>query len=288
MQPFGVRHYSATLIAPRTRGCYLYRACARVVDGPERRDNCSGLFELRVGDLPPEQRLCAGRNFRAVGDGYGLVFANERFYLLDRASARIYAYRPSGLRDAAADISLPAASYPNALAFANDRFYITTATMVHAYSLTGAREPANDFELESSIKVMAFGDDHFFVSDRVHDNQIHVYNSSGERAPHLDFTLMPEHVSPQGLAYVDGRLYVLHWAGDVHAYLPSGVRDPDFDFDFREHSLRRFTRQLTFFNNRFYTIESGIVRVTRPPWIGRRNTNVATAVSLRKSPETGP
>ena len=284
MTPFHYANHSMSLIAPRAPGCYFYHAClARLENETYWRNNCTGIFELHVGDLPPEERLCDGRSFRVSADAYGLVFANERFYVLNRSPSRIYAYRPSGFRDAGADLRLSSVSYPaGGLAFANDRLYVRTGRMVRAYGSTGVRDPDRDFELESSGGAITFGDGRFYALARTED-EIHVYAASGTREPDLDFTLMPEHRDPQGMTYVDGRLYLPDWAGRVHAYLPSGARDPDFDFDFGEHHIRGFTRHLAFFNDRFYMIDTGsrTALVTRPGWTSSPAAAASTSSASR-------
>ena len=76
-----------------------------------------------------------------------MAFANGRFYVVDWADDKVYAYTASGGRDAAADFDLDRDNrVPAGLAFANGRFYVVNGTddKVYAYTASGGRVSGDD------------------------------------------------------------------------------------------------------------------------------------------------
>ena len=146
----GTSDKSIGLNAPSSAGMYYYGACVASVSGESNTDNnCSGGVSITVSD---------GGDGGQGGDGgttfdldrnnnpQDILYANDRFYVLDLEGARIYGYGSDGQRDATADFRLDS-GVPQSITFANDRFYVVDDgdDKVYVYTSSGQRDAAADF-----------------------------------------------------------------------------------------------------------------------------------------------
>ena len=152
------------------------------------------------------------------GDAFGIAYANGKFYVVDQGDDKVYAYNTSGSRAAASDFDLdPNVSNPVGVAFANDRFYILDVgwDRIWVHGISGQRELAADFFLRSedvdepNVRPSAIT----YANGRLHiasyNGKVYAYQTSGQRNPASDFDLHAEYESPWGIAYADGRFFVV-------------------------------------------------------------------------------
>ena len=108
---------------------------------------------------------------------------------------------------------------------------------MYAYTASGDRDPAADFELfddDGNPEGITYADGRFFVEeagfwDGDYRGYVYAYTASGDRDPAADFELVNS--GPRGIAYADGRFFVVDWLDEkVYAYTASGDRDPTADF----------------------------------------------------------
>ncbi len=129
-----------TLTAPSTAGTYYYAACVDPVSGEsDTGNNCSSAVTVTAS---ASQMASAGFDLASAnGNPQGIVFANDRFFVVDRTRAKVYAYQTSGQRDSASDFDLDSANEnAEGITFANNRFFVVDRTddMVYAYSAGAA------------------------------------------------------------------------------------------------------------------------------------------------------
>ena len=176
----------------------------------------------------------------------GIVYgANDRFHVLYDSSA--LAYTTSGERDPTADLKDVPGARSNwkmigGIAYANGGFYVTTQARhgyatwgnspqdndhrrVYAFSATGERTPAADFDLvvrdaNSNPNGIAYVDSRFFVLDG-HDRRAYAYSDSGQRIARADVHMrdqktnstgtssFPAYGSPENMTSAYGLLYVI-------------------------------------------------------------------------------
>ena len=117
-------------------------------------------------------------------------------------------------------------------AYANDRFYFLRwqDDKVYAYTGTGQHDPDNDFDLPdvSIFDRLAYANDRFYVFNvqEFNDQRLFAYTGTGQRDASNDVLLQLDNYSRLlGVAYANGRIYVLTRQGNVYAYTTSGDRD---------------------------------------------------------------
>ena len=115
-----------------------------------------------------------------------ITYTNDRFYVADFLSLKIYGYTGSGQRDAAADFDLAENNInPFGITYTNDRFYVVDngdngGDQVFAYTDSGQRDEDADFNVTSSDPFgIIFVNDLFYVVD-AGDNAVYAYTSSGQ------------------------------------------------------------------------------------------------------------
>ena len=87
------------------------------------------------------------------------------------------------------------------------------------------------------------------------DGKVYAYTAVGARDADKDFDLSLDNGEPEGIAYADGRFFVVDDAGGkVYAYHPSGARDTSFDFDLDPSNS--IPVGITHANSRFYVVDS--------------------------------
>ena len=145
------------------------------------------------------------------------------------------------------------------IAFANGRFHIVDLVdgRVYAYTASGRRDPAADFDLHQdngNPTGIAFGNGRFHVVDWL-DARIYAYTASGRRDPAADFDLHQDNGSASGIAFANERLHVVDLADDkVYAYTASGQRDPAGDFDL--HHDNGIPTGIAFADGLFHIVDS--------------------------------
>ena len=202
-----------------------------------------------------------GGNSNAVG----IVFANERIYVVDSISDKVFAYSESGQREATSDFDLDDANVlPDGIAFVNERFYVVDwfRQKVYGYTASAQRDAAADFDLDDdsgSADGIAFANGRFYIVDRS-DNKVYAYSASGQRDAAADFDLLDDFAFAVGMDFADGRFYVVNSFRDkVYAYTESGQYDSAGDFDLHEDNNR--PDGIGYGNDRFYVVDTASDRV---------------------------
>ena len=126
----------------------------------------------------------ANFDLRLFDDGSsGIAFAGGRFHVVNEYTEKVYAYTASGERDPDADFFLQHHDgypyRPQAMVHVDGRLHILDANshtndknMVYAYTLSGQRDPAADFETPANIDVprgMAYANGRFHLTAQEDD-----------------------------------------------------------------------------------------------------------------------
>lgn len=238
---------------------------------------------------PDTARPAAGFDLH-VGNSYplGITYANDRFYVVASelndagvvaGSQKVYAYSRTGERDRASDFDLADDIFPVGIAYANDRFYVTTIDekssgyeKVYVYSRSGRRHEASDFVISDETDAplgVTFANDKLYVAinpEYTDVTKVFAYDVSGKRDTSSDFDLfdeVKEDALPHGITYANERLYVVVISGvfgsspasrTVYAYRLSGKRDPASDFDLEDDNGNAFG--IVYANDSFYVVDS--------------------------------
>ena len=176
-------------------------------------------------------------------------------------------------------------------AYANDRFYFLRwqTNKVYAYTKTGQHDPDNDFDVPSVnlFDRFAYVNGRFYIFRILGDSdKIFAYTETGQRDASNDL-LLPDGVdSPQGIAFADGRLYVVtRQGGRVYAYTASGVRDAAADFNLDDEN--RSPRGIVHANGRFYVLNEFPGRVYAYTSSGDRDATADFALACDNSSAAG-
>ena len=203
----------------------------------------------------------------------GIAYAQGRFYVVDHGDWKVYAYRGSDFRrDEAADFDL---HYQNAdpvgIEYAEGRFYVTDTFgawtgKVYAYrGSDGRHDEAADFDLSLSRRVgirgIAYAEGRFYVATGTASYaKVYAYRGSdGRRDEGADFDLNSGSygsgsINPRGIAYGEGRFYVLEGRDWVYAYRGfDGARDEAADFELADYN--RYSRGITYAEGRLYVLD---------------------------------
>ena len=197
----------------------------------------------------------------------GITYADGRFYILNNSHRRVYAYEGTGERDASAEFDLhPDNNYPTGIAYANGRFHIVDYIddKVYAYRADGQRDAWADFDLHAnngSPYGIVFADGRFHVVD-YQDNKVYAYRVDGQRDEAADIALnwdygvypYPTRPYPYGIAYADGRFYVVDLNADkVLAYGTDGELDSSVGFYLSEDN--QFPLDIVYADGAFYVLD---------------------------------
>ena len=250
---------SITLTAPSTAGTYYYGACVDPVSGESNsQNNCSTAVRVAVS---ASQMAIGGFDLDSVSNPWptGIVFANDRFFVVDWIDDKVYAYQSSGQRDSASDFDLDSDNgNASGIVFANNKLQVVdwTDDKVYAYQSSGQRDSASDFDLDSandSPEGITFANEKFYVVDNV-DAKVYVYQSSGQRDSASDFDLDSANDSPEGITFANEKFYVVdNVDAKVYAYQSSGQRDSASDFDLDSDNGN--ATGITFADNKFYVVD---------------------------------
>ena len=286
----GTSAESIPLTAPSSAGTYYYGACVDPVSGEsDTGNNCSSAVRVTVS---ASQIGSAGFDLASENGGpEGIVFANNRFYVVDWFDDKVYAYQAAGQRDSAADFDLDSTTrWPRGIAFANNRFYVVDWLLekVYAYQATGQRDSASDFDLDSDNSWpsgITFANNRFYVVDWLLE-KVYAYQATGQRDSASDFDLDSDNSWPRGITFANNRFYVVDWLLEkVYAYQASGQRDSASDFDL--DSDNSWPRGITFANNRFYVVDWLLEKVYAYQATGQRAIGGADGASRGGDPPMG-
>ena len=203
----------------------------------------------------------------------GMVYANDRFYVLDSSDRKAYAYSASGQREPASDFDLHDSNADSEdITHADGRFYVLDwlDDKVYAYSASGQRDEASEFDLHednSRADAIAYHNGRFYVSDWLAD-KVFAYSESGERDEPADFELVGGNPHTESIVYAIGRLFVLDSNTNVYAFSESGERVATADF-----SLQGGYGDLvgmTHADGRFYVVDESDDKVYAYSASGRR------------------
>ena len=254
----GTSAESIPLTAPSSAGTYYYGACVDPVSGEfDTGNNCSSAVRVTVS---ASQIGSAGFDLdNENGHPVGIVFANNRFYVVDWFDDKVYAYQATGQRDSASDFDLDSTTrWPRGIAFANNRFYVVDWSLekVYAYQATGQRDSASDFDLDSDNswpRGITFANNRFYVVDGF-DDKVYAYQAAGQRDSASDFDLDSANRSAEGITFANNRFYVVDdREGRVYAYDASGQRASAFDLYL--DPANGDASGIEFANDRFYVVD---------------------------------
>ncbi len=209
----GISDESISLTAPSDAGTYYYGACVDPVSGESNsQNNCSTAVRVTVS---ARQMEIEGFDLASAnGNPEGIVFANDRFFVVDREADKVYAYQSSGQRDSASEFDLDSANEDAfGITFANNGFYVvdTGDDKVYAYQSSGQRDSASDFDLDSaneSARGIVFANNRFYVVDD-RDGLVYAYDASGQRASAYDFNLDLDNGNATGITFANGSVYLV-------------------------------------------------------------------------------
>jgi hypothetical protein len=201
---------SIGLNVPSSAGMYYYGACVASVSGESNTDNnCSDGVRVTVSDGREGGQGSGETSFDLDKNNnpQDILYANDRFYVLDQAGARVYGYGSDGQRDVAGDFRLNSSS-PSSITFANDRFYVVDDgdDKVYGYGSDGQRDAAADFDLGiSDPRGITFANNRFYVVNDG-DDKVYGYGSDGQRDAAADFDLGIS--DPRGITFANNRYHL--------------------------------------------------------------------------------
>ena len=250
-------------------------------------DGSSGAYNWRLVEIPasgaPEMEIEGFDLASENGGPEGIVFANNRFYVVDWFDDKVYAYQAAGQRDSASDFDLDSTTrWPRGIAFANNRFYVVDWSLekVYAYQATGQRDSASDFDLDSDNswpRGITFANNRFYVVDSL-AAKVYAYQASGQRDSASDFDLDSANRNAEGITFANNRFYVVDdREGRVYAYDASGQRASAFDLYL--DPANGDASGIEFANNRFYVVDDREDRVYAYDASGQRAIGGADGAS---------
>ena len=230
--------------APSTAGTYYYGACVDPVSGEsDTGNNCSSAVSVTVTTGGGAEDLPTGEIFALDSDN----------------------------------------RWAEGITFADGRFHVVDwlDDKVYAYTASGQRDAASDFDLDSdngSATGITFGNGRFHVVDDS-DDKVYAYHASGQRDAASDFDLDPDNGSATGITFGNGRFHVVDDSDDkVYAYHASGQRDAasDFDLDSGQSLGRRGSRSPTADSMWWVTTTTRSMRTTPQANAMPRPTSIST------------
>ena len=146
---------------------------------------------------------------------------------------------------------------PMAFPYAPGRFFVVDeiAQKVYAYSRNGVL--AADFDLHPDndfAHAITYANDRFYVLDDI-AKKVFAYRPDGRRDETAEFGLLGGITRPAGIAYRDGRFYVVENYHDkkVFVFYPDGRRDEAADFDLHDRNTR--PSGIAYHDGRFYVYD---------------------------------
>ncbi len=200
----------------------------------------------------------------------GVAYADGKFYVVDQAAERVFAYRADGAYDPASsfalDLPCPARDRStcrvweiNGITSANDRLFIAMefqherryqgggsysySKHVRAFTLQGVRDAALDFDVTPAISHwmhgITFAKGRFYLAG---NSRVFVHSVSGERMPEHEFSfdISRNGSSSGGIAFGNDTLYLYTSNDDfdsVRAYTLGGERRRSLDLEAKGSGL---------------------------------------------------
>ena len=258
--------------APSTAGSYAMTYTVTDEDGDTDTLSFTVTVEASDDGGDGDGSVAGGFDWQ-VDDGNGvpagIAYVNGRLYVVDESDNKVYAYTESGQRDAATDFDLdPDNSHPSGITYANGRFYVVddprgadssryleNDNKVYAYTQSGQRDAAADFDLDGvngSPADIVYANARFYVPDWL-DDKVYAYTASGERDAAADFDFHADNGYARAMTYANGRFYVVDGSDrKVYAYTESGERDAAADFD--SGAFNFSPKWIAYANGRFYVV----------------------------------
>ena len=167
---------------------------------------------------------------------------------------------------------------PFGITYANERLYVVSISLnddgpvagtqkVYAYSLTGQRDVASEFDLGDGVFPygITYTDGRFYVTVSAIDGtagseKVYAYRPDGQRDGAHDLDIPGDDDLPLGITYAHERLYVVVNPDDtdmtgVLAYSRSGQRDGSSDFNLFDETVENaLPNGITYANERFYVV----------------------------------
>lgn len=192
---------------------------------------------------------------------------------------RVYAYTATGARNLEGDFDLPTGDLGHIwdFTYANEQFHVLATTSesigtanqderVFAYSASGERVPAADFDLPEGSEfpegITYAANDRFYL---YYENSALAYRMSGERDPTADLQFhIPNNTAIGGIAYANGGFYVTFLArygagatvnSSVYAFSATGERNPAADFDLIVRDANSDPRGIAYADGRYFVID---------------------------------
>ena len=153
---------------------------------------------------------------------------------------------------------------PTAIVYANGRFHIVDSrdNKVYAYTVSGQRDPAADFDLERQEDIVGSPSGITEANGRFHiiydtfarfGDKTYAYTASGQREPTADFEPQDGNSVPPDTFFANGRFYILDREDHkVYAYSASGQRNSEAGFDLPKELVNLFDTTFTYADGRFY------------------------------------
>ena len=197
-------------------------------------------------------------------DPQGMVFYNNKFWIVDHDNDKVFAYNINGTRSSSHDFSI--AGYSQGMEFYDNHFWIindvnesqsSSAELVYVHNINGERDDSKTFALENGVnddpRGIAYYDNKFWIVDH-RDNKVYVYTTNGVRQSMYDFNLDTLNNHERGMAYYDNKFWVVDIDDDkIYSYSTNGTRLNSSDI---EIPLNNIPYGLAFFNNRVYVTET--------------------------------
>ena len=203
----------------------------------------------------------------------GMAYVDGRFFVVDKDDDRVYAYTETGERDVAVEFELDAGNGSSSgITHVGGTFYVVDRAddKVYAYFTSGGRDAARDFDLThgASPDGITHANGRFYVTGGWR-GKVYAYTENGERVPSADFDLDSGYAL--GIAYGNGRFYVVDLDEKVHAYTETGERVAGGDFDLEADNTT--ARGIAFANGRLHVTDSLKKRVYAYTENGQRDAS---------------
>ena len=181
----------------------------------------------------------------------GITYYDDKLWVVNSFSQRVYAYSTNGTYDADASFSL---IYVNdnskGIAYGDGKFWVAGwnydipafqdrgDNKIYAYNLDGTYNSDASFLLISENDLpfgITYYDDKLWVVDTT-ANRVYAYSTNGTYDADASFDLTSENTGPTGITYGDGKFWVVEdgfTSGlvEIYAYNLDGTYDADASFD---------------------------------------------------------
>ncbi len=237
---------SISLTAPSSAGTYYYGACVDPVSGESNTgNNCSNAVSVRVGDIsrgaPDLVVENASVNDSSPNAGASFTLSatvrNQGNRQAASTTLRYYRSLDNAISTDDTGVGTDAVGFLPASGSSNESISLTAPSSAGTYYYGACVDPVSGESNAGNNCSNA-------VPVRV----------GGTVQPPSSFDLDPANDIGKGIAFADGRLYVVDKTdGKVYAYTASGGRDPDADFGL--DSANDNAEGITFADGRFHVVD---------------------------------